>query len=137
MLRRQVHDIFLQYGDLLSEQLGPEELINLIPDLATLTDDFGLDYGMAFQVLRARLKVQIAREDDNKLALLRERLKAQKEASANNANGGTLTPPLSPTPKTPPLDVVALPDDSKIEADINGNQPNGETVPEPKMVSPA
>jgi THO complex subunit 2 len=122
---------------LLAEQLSTEELINLIPDLATLIEDFGLDYGMAFQVLRARLKVQIAREDNDKLTLLRERLKAQKEASSNNlnTNGGTLTPPLSPTPLTPPLAVITLPDGSKADTDMDGAQPNGESVPGPKMVS--
>lgn len=123
---RQVHDIFIQYGDLLSEQLTPDELINYIPDFATLTNDFGLDYNMAFQVLRSRLHAQITREDDDKLTLLREKLKAQKEATANGT--GTLTPPLSPTPITPPLLAVELP------VELNGDQPNGGNVPEPKPV---
>jgi THO complex subunit 2 len=123
----QVHDIFIQYGDLLSEQLTPDELINYIPDFATLTNDFGLDYNMAFQVLRSRLHAQITREDDDKLNLLREKLKAQREATANAT--GTLTPPLSPTPITPPLLAVDLP----VEG-VNGNQPNGGNVPEPKPV---
>lgn len=114
---------------MLGDQLHTDELINLIPDFATLTEDFGLDYSMAFQVLRARLRVQIVNEDNDKLALLRERLKAQKEASAAGA-GGTVTPPLSPTPVTPPLSAVALPSQAGDDA-----QPNGESVPEPKVVS--
>jgi hypothetical protein len=82
---------------------------------------------MAFQVLRSRLHAQITREDDDKLNLLREKLKAQKEATANAT--GTLTPPLSPTPITPPLLAVDLP----VEG-VNGTQPNGGSVPEPKPV---
>jgi hypothetical protein len=103
-------------------------LINYIPDFATLTNDFGLDYNMAFQVLRSRLHAQITREDDEKLTLLREKLKAQKEATANAT--GSLTPPLSPTPITPPLMGIELP-----AGEVNGDQPNGVTVPEPKPVS--
>jgi len=82
---------------------------------------------MAFQVLRSRLHAQITREDDDKLTLLREKLKAQKEATANAT--GTLTPPLSPTPITPPL----LATEPLIEA-VNGDQTNGGDVPEPKPV---
>lgn len=102
-------------------------MINYIPDFATLTNDFGLDYNMAFQVLRSRLHAQITREDDDKLTLLREKLKAQKEATANAT--GTLTPPLSPTPITPPLLAVDMPMEG-----VNGDQPNGGSVPEPKPV---
>jgi hypothetical protein len=102
-------------------------LINYIPDFATLTNDFGLDYNMAFQVLRSRLHAQITREDDDKLTLLREKLKAQKEATANAT--GTLTPPLSPTPITPPLLAIDMPMEG-----VNGDQPNGGSVPEPKPV---
>ena len=82
---------------------------------------------MAFQVLRSRLHAQITREDDDKLTLLREKLKAQKEATANAT--GTLTPPLSPTPITPPL----LAAEPLVEA-VNGAQTNGGDVPEPKPV---
>jgi hypothetical protein len=82
---------------------------------------------MAFQVLRSRLHAQITREDDDKLTLLREKLKAQKEATANAT--GTLTPPLSPTPITPPLLAVDMPMEGS-----NGDQPNGGSVPEPKPV---
>jgi hypothetical protein len=82
---------------------------------------------MAFQVLRSRLHAQITREDDDKLNLLREKLKAQKEATANAT--GTLTPPLSPTPITPPL----LPIDLPVEG-VNRDHPNGGSVPEPRPV---
>jgi THO complex subunit 2 len=131
----QVHDIFIQYGDLLGEQLTSDELINSVPDFATLTNDFGLDYTMAFQVLRARLHAQITKDDDDKLALLREKLKAQKEASTGNAGTGTITPPISPTPATPPLLPTEL-DEQKPSVDmINGDHPNGVTVPGPRPVS--
>ena len=82
---------------------------------------------MAFQVLRSRLHAQITREDDDKLNLLREKLKAQREATANAT--GTLTPPLSPTPITPPLLAVDLP----VEV-VNGDHPNVGSVPGPKPV---
>jgi len=85
---------------------------------------------MAFQILRSRLRAQITKEDDDKLALLREKLKAQKVASANAT--GTLTPPLSPTPITPPLLSTELP-----EKAANGDQPNGFSVPGPKQASHA
>ena len=101
--------------------------MNHIPDFATLTNDFGLVYSMAFQVLRSRLHAQVTREDDEKLTLLREKLKAQKEATANGT--GSLTPPLSPTIVTPPLLAADLPEAT------NGDQPNGVTVPEPKPAS--
>jgi THO complex subunit 2 len=106
LLIKKVHDIFIQYGDLLGEQLTPDELVNSVPDFATLTNDFGLDYSMAFQILRSRLRTQITKEDDDKLALLREKLKAQKGASTNAT--GTLTPPLSPTPVTPRLAISPM-----------------------------
>ena len=54
-------------------------------------------------------------------------MKAQREATANGT--GTLTPPLSPTPITPPLLAVDLP----VEG-VNGDRPNGGSVPEPKPV---
>jgi len=85
---------------------------------------------MAFQILRSRLRAQITTEDEDKSALLREKLKAQKEASANAT--GTLTPPLSPTPITPPLLSTELP-----EKAANGDQPDKVSVPGPKQVSPA
>lgn len=85
---------------------------------------------MAFQILRSRLRAQITKEDEDKLALLREKLKAQKEASANAT--GTLTPPLSPTPITPPLLSTKLP-----EKAVNGDQPDEVSVPGPKQVSRA
>jgi hypothetical protein len=130
LLIKKVHDIFIQYGDLLGEQLTPDELVNSVPDFATLTNDFGLDYSMAFQILRSRLRTQITKEDDDKLALLREKLKAQKGASTNAT--GTLTPPLSPTPVTPPLFFTELPEEK-----ATGDQPNGVSVPGPKQVSHA
>lgn len=126
-----MHDIFIQYGDLLGEQLGPQEVIKLVPDFATLTGDFGLDHSMAFQVIRPRLRAQIVQEDSDKLALLKERLLAQKEAAKANGTG-VLTPPLSPVPLTPPLSPSV--DATLKDMGVNGGPSNHVSVPEPKTV---
>ena len=103
-----------------------------MPDFATLTNDFGLDHSMAFQVIRPRLHAQIVKEDGDKLAQLKERLMAQKEAIKANGAGGAITPPLSPVPLTPPLSPRV--EETMKELGVNGDQLNSITVPEPRMV---
>lgn len=91
---------------------------------------------MAFQVIRPRLHAQIIKEDGDKLAQLKERLMAQKEAIKANGSGGAggvTTPPLSPVPITPPLSPRV--EENMKELGVNGDQLNSITVPEPRMVS--
>ena len=92
---------------------------------------------MAFQVIRPRLHAQIIKEDGDKLATLKERLLAQKEAARANGTGsgnGATTPPLSPVPLTPPLS-PRVPETMK-ELGVNEEQINSVSVPEPKVVCP-
>lgn len=128
-----MHDIFIQYGDLLGEQLSGEELVNFVPDFATLTGDFGLDYPSAFQVVRSRLQAQIEKEDNDKMALLKEKLLAQREAAKANGGPAPTTPPLSPVALTPPLSPA---EGGFKELAPNGDHPNETSVPAPKPVSP-
>lgn len=115
----------------MGDQLTIDELVSLVPDFSTLTEDFGLDYALAFQIIRPRLRAQIQKDDRDKLAILKERLLAQKEAAKTNGTA-VITPPLSPVPLTPPLSPSA--DQTIKELASHGDQPNGVTVPAPKTV---
>ncbi|KAK4687040.1 THO complex subunit 2, partial [Tremellales sp. Uapishka_1] len=80
IMQDSCHDVFIQYGDLLADQLSPEEHIATIPDLATLVSDFGLEYGMAFQILRPRLNAEVDKAKSLDKAAVHRRLVAEKEA---------------------------------------------------------
>ncbi|RSH93955.1 hypothetical protein EHS25_006608 [Saitozyma podzolica] len=100
------HDIFIQYGDLLSEQLTSVEHTTLTPELASLVQDFGLDFAMAFQVLRPRLQAELERAREEDKAAVQKRLLAEKQAlEARNNSPTKETTPLPGTPAAEAMEV--------------------------------
>ncbi|KAL7424172.1 THO2 plays a role in transcriptional elongation [Cryptotrichosporon argae] len=122
------HDIFIQYGDLLSEQLTPDEHIALTPDLTALVSDFGLDYANAFQILRARLNAALEKTREEDKANIQNRLKTEKEKLGSPIQAETPLPPS--TPMTP----MSMSGDMEVEGDDDVKADDGaiSTVPVPK-----
>ena len=93
-----VHATFIQYGDLLAEQLTPEEHISLTPDLKTLVSDFGLEFPMAFQILRSRLNDELARvKEDGTVSI-----KAEGAETPNESQSQSQAASVEPTPSASP-----------------------------------
>lgn len=96
-----MHEVFTQYGDLLSEQLTSDEHINLTPDLVMLVNEFGLDFAMAFQILRPRLNAELERVKSEEKAAVQKRLAAEKQALSQRIASPTKeASPALPSPKS-------------------------------------
>ncbi|KAI9637923.1 transcription factor/nuclear export subunit protein 2-domain-containing protein [Dioszegia hungarica] len=91
------HDIFIQYGDLLSEQLLSSEHIERTPDLQSLVSEYGLDFAQAFQILRPKLDAQMEKARSAEKASMNAKLDAAKLAI------GGARASLSPGQPTTPL----------------------------------
>lgn len=63
-------DVFTQYIDLLARSFSREEILNLLPDFATLQNDYQLDLQLIWKILRPKLKIAVeAAEDGNAMAV--------------------------------------------------------------------
>lgn len=138
MLTVQVHDIFIQYGELLAEQLSGEEHIVKIPDLVALVSDFHLDYAMAFQILRPKLKAEFEKIRLDEKAAVQKRLMAEKmvlNAKLNSPTSATTPLPASPTASTAAGEDETMqePNGAAGEEDVKMADPSA--VPPPKAVS--
>ena len=92
----------MQYGDLLAEQLTSDEHIIATPDLAMLVNEFGLDFAMAFQILRPRLNAEFDRAKGEEKAAVQKRLAAEKQALIQRiASPIKEVPTLLPLPASP------------------------------------
>ena len=138
----QVHGVFFQYGDLLSEQLSSEEQIASTPDLSALVRDFGLDFAMAFQILRPRLNAELEKVKSDEKAAVHKRLAAEKQVLSLRINSPTKeTSPALPSPKSPSLQLdgedaqdVLMEDVKEVEANgVNGTSIS--SIPPPKLTS--
>ncbi|KAK8869600.1 hypothetical protein IAR55_000167 [Kwoniella newhampshirensis] len=123
LVQDSCHTAFVQFGDFLVEQLSSEEHMTLTPDLIELVNDFGLEYGMAFQILRPRLNAELEKMRADEKAAVQQRLLAEKKAMADRTNspstGNEGTPlPFSPAAQVEGEDVTM--EDVK-EEHVNGN----------------
>ncbi|WWD09899.1 hypothetical protein V865_008028 [Kwoniella europaea PYCC6329] len=72
------HTTFMQFGDFLVEQLSSEEQLSGTPNLQELVNDFGLESGIAFQILRPRLNAELERAKAERDADVKKRLEAER-----------------------------------------------------------
>ena len=130
----QIYEAFIQYGDLLSEQLRPDEHIALTPDLTTLIADEALDFHLAFRILRPKLNALYNQEIDDrrraKVAALQLKLKAEKDGSIPSPS--QVNTPLSASP-SPNMPSTPLPNDDETMDGSNGPA-LGSSIPAPKTV---
>ncbi|EIW70014.1 hypothetical protein TREMEDRAFT_29485 [Tremella mesenterica DSM 1558] len=98
------HEAFIQYSDLLSEHLLPEEHVMLTPDLTSLVNDFGLEYSMAFQILRPKLNAQLAKAKEQDKEAVQRKLQLER-LKALSPNKESMQIPLPVTPKSPSMEI--------------------------------
>lgn len=138
----QCHNTFVQFGDFLVDYLTSDEHIVLTPDLQQLVVDFGLEYGMAFQILRPRLNAEIERARVEEKAAVQARLEAAKKAMSEKERTGSPQKVESPafprSPTTPSLQITpgATPGPGEIEDVVMEEIEKGAlSVPAPKTLS--
>ncbi|TYJ56712.1 hypothetical protein B9479_002643 [Cryptococcus floricola] len=148
------HNAFIQFGDFLVDNLTSNEHVNLTPDLQQLYEDFGLEYGMAFQILRPRLNAGIEKSRQEEKAAVQARLDAARKAmngkdaeqSATASASGATSPskaedsplaPGSPVPSTPPMVSTPAPEGDDVVMGDGENIVSAGTVPVPKAGSKA
>ncbi|AFR93442.1 THO complex subunit 2 [Cryptococcus neoformans C23] len=136
------HNTFVQFGDFLVDYLTSDEHIALTPDLQQLVVDFGLEYGMAFQILRPRLNAEIERARVEEKAAVQARLEAAKKAMSEKERTGSPQKVESPafpgSPTTPSLQITpgATPGPGEIEDVVMEEIEKGAlSVPAPKTLS--
>ncbi|WWD16138.1 hypothetical protein CI109_100563 [Kwoniella shandongensis] len=141
LVQDSCHTAFVQFGDFLVEQLSSEEHMSLTPDLIELVNDFGLEYGMAFQILRPRLNSELEKMKSEEKAAVQKRLLAEKKAMSERTNSPSTGAEGTPLPV--PAAAQAEGDDVVMEEvkeeQVNGNgeaeKPNESiTIPGSKAV---
>ena len=127
-----MHGTFIQYGELLAEQLTPDEHILSTPDLASLVSDFGLDFAMAFQILRPHLNAELDRVKARKEAAMRLKIAAAKEEGVRIMSPSKDSTPL-PSPISPSMQLENEDGDVAMGG-VNGDAgQNGVSIPGPKL----
>jgi THO complex subunit 2 len=127
----QSHDIFIQYSDLLSEQLSSDEHISLIPDLTSLVEDYGLDFAMAFQIIRPRLYAELERAKDEDKAAVQKRLLAERQALEARINSPSKEE--TPLPSSPKVEGMQM--DEEVQEAVLEDAGEGKEVPKTADVS--
>lgn len=122
----------------MAEQLSGEEHIAKIPDLIALVSDFHLDYAMAFQILRPKLKAEFEKIRSDEKAAVQKRLIAEKlvlNAKLNSPTSATTPLPASPTASTAEGEEETMQEASGVggEEDVKMTDPSA--VPPPRAVS--
>ncbi|WVQ98958.1 hypothetical protein IAU59_006090 [Kwoniella sp. CBS 9459] len=123
------HTAFMQFGDFLVEQLSSEEHMSTTPDLSELVEEFNLEYGMAFQILRPRLNAELERMRSDEKAAFQKRLLAEKKAMTDRL----ASPQKEGTPlPSPPKSATPLPEDTEDVnmEEIKVEQVNGDKLAE-------
>lgn len=110
----------------MSEQLTSVEHITLTPELASLVQDFGLDFAMAFQVLRPRLQAELERAREEDKAAVQKRLLAEKQAL--EARNNSPTKEATPLPGTPAAEAMEV-DGGEGQEVVLEESKDGEEVP--------
>ncbi|WWC89783.1 uncharacterized protein L201_004709 [Kwoniella dendrophila CBS 6074] len=125
------HTAFMQFGDFLVEQLSSQEQLAGSLSLEELVNEFGLEYGIAFQILRPRLNAEIERIKAEREADVKKRIEAERKLKDGRVNSpateNSALPATPPKAATPQLD-----GDDVVMDEINPEQLNGETMPVPK-----
>lgn len=127
-----------------------DEHIGLTPDFSDLVNDFGLDYSMAFQLLRPKLNALMVRSKNQDKESVQRRLQAEKLALNLKISSPTSpsTPlpeeesPRSPSsPQSPSMEIDAMElasptaDAAADKPAVNGVKQEGAMVPAPRAVS--
>lgn len=97
-----------------------------------LVNDFGLEFAMAFQILRPRLNAELDRIRSEEKAAVQKRLAAEKQALSQRIASPTKEVP--PSPKTVSMQL----DDElgDIVEDVKEEMANGMLIPPPRSVRP-
>nr|XP_018263621.1 uncharacterized protein I303_03491 [Kwoniella dejecticola CBS 10117]OBR85779.1 hypothetical protein I303_03491 [Kwoniella dejecticola CBS 10117] len=120
------HTAFMQFGDFLVEQLSSEEQLASTPSLQELVEDFGLEYGMAFQILRPKLNAELDKAKAEHDANLKKRLEAERKAGTERL----ASPAVDPTkmPVSPLAATLQSETEDVIMEDIKNEHPNGDVA---------
>lgn len=116
----QCHDIFIQYGDLLSEQLSSAEHIKRTPDLESLVSEYGLDFAQAFQILRPKLNAEIDKTRAEEKAAMAAKLDAEKRALEVKVSSPSQ--PTTPLPSSPKIETMQV-DEEDADGSEYGSEP--------------
>lgn len=116
----QCHDIFIQYGDLLSEQLSSKEHIDRTPDLESLVSEYGLDFAQAFQILRPKLNAEMDKYRAEEKAAMAAKLDAEKRSLDIKINSPSQ--PTTPLPSSPKIEALQV-DGEDTEGSEDGSEP--------------
>lgn len=123
----------------MTEQLSSNEHIDLTPELSSLVSEFGLDFAMAFTILRPRINAELEKAATEEKAALQKRLQAEKDSLTQKI----MSPVQAASPILPPSPTTAASVFSMMEGDdgdvamedIKVEGANGEvsSVPAPRI----
>ena len=109
--------------------------MSLTPDLATLVSDYGLDFSIAFLLLRPRLNAELDRAKAAREAAMRLKLAAAKDEGLRGSSPSPSqenTP--SPSPLASPMSPAMETDDKVIDFKLPNGADQPISIPAPKTI---